>query len=396
MIQPRPWGIRLLVSLAVLGAFSLAFILFNSLAQPPTTTKPSQPLTFQIPVLKEGNVWLLSDGDAVQTQVTSEGNVIHIFGLSSDGQRILYGVGARPVRTATEDISGTDLWVIYTDGTEPRQLTSDLQVISAVWSSTGQKIAYVTRDFKLFIIEANGLGQILVTSNSSLEHPSWSHDDQWLAYVAYPDDWNGNFLEPENPLNIFLFEVASGQRRQLTFDESMVWNSSPQWPLDGSQVSFQTGESGRVTPYWRSINIDGSGLQVLEASKVVGTSVSSVVRSPTQDEVAFAGGGSWIGQVYRAGIWVMDFSGNARLLVEFDWEGPPTLVWLPDGVGLVWGKYQRDKASEAADTSLPGSWVQPLGPQGGEAFVVYLSDGRVQHLTGGPMTLPSAFYWPNF
>lgn len=374
MIRKRSLDIWFLGSLVVLASIAFAFMLSNAAkppaqGQPPPPASEQPPLPIRTPVLREGNIWLLTDIVGGQAQVTSEGNVVHVFGLSPDGQRILYGVGARPVRPATEDIGGTDLWVINTDGTDAHQLTADLQVISAVWSSIGQRIAYTTRDFQLLIIGADGSGQTLVSNTASLVPSSWSPDDRWLAYVAYPDDWDRNFLNPDNPLNVFLFEVASGQRRQLTFDGSRVINADPQWSLDGSKLIFQTGEPNGVVPYWRSINMDGSGLQILEDSKVVGSWMAPVVRSPTRDEIAFSGGGIWTGEVFRGRIWVMDFSGNARLLVEMEWEGPRHIVWLPEGVGLAWGN-----------------------ALGGETFIVSLPDGQVQPLIRDSMTLPSAYY----
>jgi Tol biopolymer transport system component len=297
---------------------------------PPVTVTPPLPVPTLVPIpvppeilasekiafLRDKDLQLINVASRALAQVTTSGNVAHIFGWSHDGSQLLLGVGERPVLPETDMPGGTDLWVLDVREGRAVQLTEGLEVLSAAWSPLGAKIAYVTRYGELYIVHSDGT-ELRKMPTKALPELAWAPDGTKLAYILPPPVW-----EPWNLLeayDIAVLDPVDGSVAQLT---SGAWtNFHPVWSLDSKKILFESDrEHAPGTGLWYTMNADGSELQHLEKPALL--SSMNVDRSPIADQVAYEVSGN---------IWVMDFEGNAVRVAEgFD----PS--WSPNGSKLAY------------------------------------------------------------
>jgi Tol biopolymer transport system component/PKD repeat protein len=100
------------------------------------------------------------------------------------------------------------------------------------YSRDGSKIVFSNYDNAgdngvLMIMDANGNNrQVISDVNGDATNPAWSPSDR---YIAYQSDLGGN-------LNIYIYEVATGETRQLT--DNAIPNYAPTWQCSDDRVIF--------------------------------------------------------------------------------------------------------------------------------------------------------------
>jgi dipeptidyl aminopeptidase/acylaminoacyl peptidase len=233
--------------------------------------------------------------------------------VSPDGTRVVYSLSQA---NRDQDRSISQIWLSNIDGANPQQLTwNGERNREARWSPDGQWIAFVsdrvTGANGLFIMPTNrpGEAQEITRHQQAIGNLAWSPDGRSIAYTTA--------FDPENPdeaswpagrapkvrvtsrldykqdnrgwLNnvrtqIFVVDVKSGQRRQLTREPYDLWY--PQWSPDSSTLAARvTTDNGT---YSRLALIDvASG-----ATRYVGPERGSVgvwAWSPSGDRILFDG-----------------------------------------------------------------------------------------------------------
>ena len=149
--------------------------------------------------------------------------------LSPDGKQLVYNSG----ETGT-----TNIWKVALDGGQPRQLTSDPELMGwASWSPDGSRLAIEVKrgdDTHIAVMPSDGgtVTQLTFERGQSWPH-SWSPDGEKIAFAAFR---NGVW-------NVWWVSVKDGTQKQLTdFDKLNVYVRYPAWSPLGNQIAFEYAE----------------------------------------------------------------------------------------------------------------------------------------------------------
>jgi dipeptidyl aminopeptidase/acylaminoacyl peptidase len=183
-------------------------------------------------------------------------------GWAPDGSRIAF---ANTVGTSV----GGGIWIINADGTGGARVPSTVQNDSSpTWSPDGRQIAFVRaagRFPSLFVVNTDGSGLRQVTTGITVEDPEWSPDGSRFAFSGGPGS------------DIFVVNADGSGLRSLTGAE--IGNAAnPSWSPDGSRIAYAVLNAVRV------ISPDGGG-----SSQLIGglREVWEVSWSPDGKQIAF-------------------------------------------------------------------------------------------------------------
>lgn len=168
---------------------------------------------------------------------------------SADGANVLLasGDGLQRLETNRPAVSGKqavptlvvrhDALVRAADGAEVAVPLEGQAILRAVPSPDGLRVALHVMGAGLFVVNADGSG---LTSLGAGEHPTWSPDGQWLAFMRVEDD-GYEFTGAD------LFTVRPDGRdlSQLTFSADLN-EMDPVWTPDGSAIAFNDLAAGVV------------------------------------------------------------------------------------------------------------------------------------------------------
>ena len=134
------------------------------------------------------------------------------------------------------------LEVSEVDGSNPQNLLiSSEPIMSPTWSPDGQKIAYVSFEKKraqIFVVEvATGQRRLLTSFEGINGAPSWSPDGRKLAVV----------LSKTGSPKLYLIDMQNASLSQLTFGDAI--DTEPSFSPDGSSILFTSGRGGSPQIY---------------------------------------------------------------------------------------------------------------------------------------------------
>lgn len=163
------------------------------------------------------------------TQDTNRRKTAPSFSL--DGKSIVYSLWRAG--------AGGELWLMNTDGSNPRQLTAGLAGLPN-WLPDGKRIAVVAKDAdaqQMWAIDIDtGKQTVLSAQQFPLAMGKLSPDGQLFAYNSNTD----------GVINTSTLPVGGGTAKQLTFDQEMM--GFPYWSRDGQwlAVEMKRGEDTQV------------------------------------------------------------------------------------------------------------------------------------------------------
>ncbi len=252
-----------------------------------------------------------------------------------------------------------DIWSMKTDGSDPRQLTTNAAADGdPSYSPDGGKIAFVSvRDGnqEIYVMNADGTNQKRLTNNSVIDFdPSWSPDGSKIIFVSFRDGSGDVFtMNPDgsNPVNVSNFPAGN--------------ETEPVFSPDGKQIAFRGLREGKIEIY--IMNADGTEQTALTDSPGIDTEPAF---SPDGSKIAFrsdrdAGdreiyimdvdGSNEVNLTHTPGVTELapGFNPDGSKILFYDTVGQ-VLVMNPDGslrdrIGTVEG----NEPSWGAENSVP-------------------------------------------
>ena len=189
--------------------------------------------------------------------------------ISPDGKKVIYVRNYKDIMT---DSNHSNLWIVNTDGSKNRPLTSGNQNdVAPRWSPDGEKILFLSNrqddKMKLFLMWMDTRETFALTNTSQTPaNAAWSNDGDEVAFTMFVPEKKQSLIQlPEKPegakwndapiyideLNyrgdgqgyyksgndqIFVLSTDGGSPRQLTFAEKDL--GAPVWSADDSKLYF--------------------------------------------------------------------------------------------------------------------------------------------------------------
>jgi TolB protein len=173
-----------------------------------------------------------------------DGAYLPVF--SPDGNRIVFA--ATPPGESSQD-----LYVMNTDGSNPRRVTTHPDIdTSPTWSPSGGQIAFTSRRSgrpQIYIMNADGSGVFkLPITDAEADRATWAPSP--YNEIAYSARTGAGY-------DIKVYDLTTGQTRQLTFGEGT--NESPAYSPTGRHLAFTSTRRGNVQVF--TVGRDGNGLR---------------------------------------------------------------------------------------------------------------------------------------
>jgi TolB protein len=264
---------------------------------------------YTLPVSPDGRVL----GEAVPL---TRGNSRHTRpAFSADGERLAYDHWSLG--------KNSDIWAMDADGSNAVQVTVDPGSDSvSTWFPDGERLAYLRRRADRRLVRAvdleSGEEETLATLEVDADWARLSPDGTRLAYHTRAGDIS---------FNIRILDLATGRRRQLTFEESLA--GFPCWSSDSRWIAFQVERGG--DRHLQVLPSDGSA----EPVTLVGGSGQSWAYSfsPDSDKVAFVSDRDGFWNIY----WTSRSTGEERRLTHYDLLSTYVRypAWSPRGDSMV-------------------------------------------------------------
>jgi dipeptidyl aminopeptidase/acylaminoacyl peptidase len=257
--------------------------------------------------------------------------------IAPDGTAIVYSLGA--VNRETKK-GASQVWRCDRDGGNATRLTySGERNRGARWSPDGRAIAFVSDRVKrsgIFVLPASGGGEAREVTHHAQDigELSWSPDGKSIAYVVQidPENPEGNDPAPDaaprvrvtrridykqdgrgylgdTRRQIFVVDVASGERRQVTTDAAD--HNFPEWSPDGQWLAAQVWNRNGMCSQLGLISVATGETRLIGPELGV---VSVWAWSPTGDRILFAGDTQ---QTWQTDYFVYDVAaGQVRRLTD--------------------------------------------------------------------------------
>src|SRR5690606_2865430 len=266
-----------------------------------------------------------------------------------------------------------------------RQLTTDpANDSNPAFSSSGDKIAFVSQRENpgVYLLE-EGKETLAIPTDLRVAAPSWSKDDNSLAYVAYTG--RSMLFDDKNTSYIYLANLKEGTIEQLSADEDLFpfrisWtgNNGLVYAADG-QIKNRSYSEGQVAsiPFEASFflnrkkykkkvyDFDDQGEQ-----KALG--ITGPVVSPDGKKVAFAA----LGDIY-----IQEINGGLQQITNDDYVNLEP-DWSPDGKSIayvsdrggkmeVWVHQLANGRSRSLTKDLPVEASMPSWSPDGKSIAFY-------------------------
>jgi len=327
--------------------------------------------------------------------------------ISPDGSRVAF---VRVAINEAQDRYETQLFIVPTDGSAPRPLTSGRNDRSPRWSPNGREIAFVrtpepmdgkSKPSQIYLISMDGgEARALTDLPKGASNPVWSPDGRTIAFNSTPDTakksdstkksadttkkhvsdvrvitraqyrWNGGgYTDVTAHSHIWTVPASFGPAgalpsvKQITFGE--FDEDEPVWSHDGQRLYFTSNR--RLEPYYETAgnevySVPSSGGSLTKVVSLDG-GIGSIAISPDGKRLAFTGDENArpVRFYDQPDLYVMDLSPGSELRnlttgYDYDVEGGLSGDQHPPragaGGGIIWS---RDGSSLTVVSTENGS-----------------------------------------
>jgi RTX calcium-binding nonapeptide repeat (4 copies)/WD40-like Beta Propeller Repeat len=212
---------------------------------------------------------------------------------SPDGTRVAF-------TTPSAAASQTDVAVARIDGSDTHLIGAGSQ---PAWAPFGDRVAYIGGEYPstdLHVANADGSGDVQLTSGGTYFAPSWSSNKRWLAVVhaeelgstlevldvdgsrvaafrVTPSDYawspNGGTIAYSNASGIWIVDVESGRKRRVATGGYQV-----AWSPDAARLAFTAGGECRNRNGIYRVDVQQRELaRVTNSCRIVGTAGNDVL-----------------------------------------------------------------------------------------------------------------------
>lgn len=230
-----------------------------------------------------------------------------------------------------------DIWGAAADGSDLRRLTSGGDASAPLWSPDGRRLLLARglgTAAELYVMNADGAAPRRLTSNARPESgATWSPRGDRVAYSLPRALGAGGALDPREPEEVWVVDVATGDERKVAdgFD--------PAWSPDGWRLAYATNGERRSEPprgaYRNAIHFaDADGRDTRPAFDVANVPEDLEPRYglPFRPGTVRLRAPAWSpdGQAIAASA-----DGHTAMAVTFDAGGEGVRVWAPTYEGEV-------------------------------------------------------------
>ncbi len=210
----------------------------GAVAPPAAPVSPGKRIVFAS--LRDGNreIYIINDDGQERKNLTNNGAVDHQPALSPDGSTVAF----------VSDRSGNEeIYLMGSDGSGLRKLTNNPGAdLTPAWSPDGTKIAFAQQEeisSPISVINADGSGQRKLSSVGGIQ-PAWSNDGGKIAFASTTGE-------------IYVMNANGGGETILTRDPAK--DLDPSWSSDG-RLLFATDREGAASASLRiyAMKADGS------------------------------------------------------------------------------------------------------------------------------------------
>jgi dipeptidyl aminopeptidase/acylaminoacyl peptidase len=230
---------------------------------------------------------------------------------------------------------------------------------SPTWAPAGTFVAFWRVGYTgeeaesgIYIVASDGGQPRRIVADPGARWPSWSPDGRTIAYAT---ETRGGSIQ--------VLELDRSERRRLS-GTLQGYLSYPQWSPDGRMIAFHRGINRRAKGRWRwegeiwVVRPSGAGLRRVAANApfFAGTQPVLFSWSPRSDQLVYSG--------VRDGVrdlWTVRLDGRPpkRLLRTRAFDSAP--VWSPDGTRIAFTGKETDDAPRIYVLTLPGRTLAVVG-----------------------------------
>ncbi len=194
------------------------------------------------------------DGMYITFHSYRDGNY-HIYTIRKDGtelRKLTSGISdnrepdwspdGKSIVFSSDRTGNYDIWQVNISGGKLLQLTNDQANDSnPAFSNKGNRIAFVSQRAEggVYVLN-NGEEKILVPTNLRVAAPSWSKDDQTIAFVAFTS--KTMLFDDKNTSYLYLGDISNGSMKQISRGEEDLFPFRVNWTKDGQLIYSGDGK----------------------------------------------------------------------------------------------------------------------------------------------------------
>jgi len=289
-----------------------------------------------------------------RNQITNDQSIDYDPAWSPNGEKIIFAS-----QQAQSDEKS--LFIVNQDGTDLRRLII-LQNSGANnfrWSPDGDRIAFIDKFYTgdLYTIRPNGTDLKRLTKMGGITYYDWAPNGDEIVFDNSYLGNDGNFYS-----GIFIIEVATGRRNQLTTD--LIYADQPIWSPAGDYIAYR---SGREIYLINTINDEVTQLTN------TGGLVFDLIWHPSDPIIAYTASEF----TFDIDLYIQDINSQNIRMIKLGDILPFSILWSSDGRYILY-----EKAEDLNEDSFYEFKLWAVNIETGEQWSISNNvDKFVSHIT---------------